>query len=320
MFKINGVEIEDTYVESNEITSAVVLVTGLTKEVALANAQRLCRGIITFSPVEGFLGNFASPNRTPDKRPGFFVLLRGNRSMNSRTKVGRKMFEDAFTNVLCQTPHMPTVAIFSGIPKEKTLFISHAGEKVRLWGDGYETKDRIQGREVYRIPVMTGESTIEKSFGITTSFDGAFELFCQDISSALLATRAAAERVHDEVEGAFVMHPFGGVNGAKVGGINYKKERATSTTFLCPTIRRKVSESRVPETANIVIEYLVWALDLETIRKGLRTSLETITRIPGIIRISSFNQGGLWGKDKTYMRELLDDAQATSSNIKKKHG
>jgi len=317
MLKLNGVEIEDTYIESGEIISSAILVTSITKEVAMANAQRLCRGIITFSPIEGFLGNFASPTKTPDKRPGFYVLLRGNRSMNLKTKNGRKMFEDAFTNMLCQTPHMPTIAVFNSVPKGKTRFTVDSGEKVRLWGDGYETEDRIERRVVYRIPVMTGESMVEKSFGVTTSFDGAFELFCQDISSALLATKAAAERVQDEVEGAFVMHPFGGVNGAKIGGVNYKKEKATSTTFLCPTIRDRVSETRVPEGVNTVIEYLVWSLDLETVKESMRISLETITGLPGIIRISSFNQGGLWGKYKTYLRELLEDSHKNSFKVKR---
>jgi formylmethanofuran--tetrahydromethanopterin N-formyltransferase len=305
------VDIEDTYIESSEIISSEVLITSITKEVALANAQRLCRGIITFSPIEGFLGNSVPQANTPDKRPGFFVLLRGNRNMTVKTEEGRKMFEDAFTNMLCQTPHMPTAGVFNAVPKKKTLFTTNSGEKVRRWGDGYEIEDLIEGRRIYRIPVMTGESVIEKSFGLTTSFDGAIELFCQDISCALSATRAAAERVHHEVEGAFVMHPFGGVNGAKIGGINYTDEKATSTTFLCPTIRNRVPETRVPAGVNTVIEYLIWGLDLETVKKGLRVSLNTITRTQGIMGITSFNQGGLWGKDKIYLREIIDDSQKT---------
>lgn len=312
MLKINGVSIEDTYIESSEIISSEILVTSITKETAFANAQRMCRGIITFSPIEGFLGNSVPPTGTPDKRPGFLVLLRGNRSMSAETEDGRKMFEDAFTNMLCQTPHMPTAAVFNAVPKGKTLFTTDSGGTVRCWGDGYEIEDRIEGRRIYRIPVMTGESVVEKSFGLTTSFDGAFELFCQDISCALLATRAAAERVQDEVEGAFVMHPFGGVNGAKIGGVNYTNEKATSTTFLCPTIRNRVAETRVPLGVNTVIEYLVWGLDLETVKKGLRVSLDTITRIQGITGISSFNQGGLWGKNKIYLRELVENSQKTS--------
>jgi formylmethanofuran--tetrahydromethanopterin N-formyltransferase len=318
MPKINDVNIDDTFIESSEIISSEILVTSITKEVALANAQRLCRGIITFSPIEGFLGNFVSQTKTPDKRPGFLVLLRGNRSMNVETKDGRDMFDDAFTNVLCQAPHLPTVAVFNAVPKAKTLFTSNSGEKVRRWGDGYEIEGFIGGRKIYRIPVMTGESVVERSFGLTTSFDGAFEVFCQDISCALLATRTAAERVQDEVEGAFVMHPFGGVNGAKTGGVNYIEEKATSTTFLCPTIRDRVAETRVPPGVNTVIEYLIWGLDLETVKKGLSVSLNTITAFQGIIGISGFNQGGHWGKNKIYLRELVEDSQKTSDDNRRR--
>jgi len=307
MLKFNGIKIEDTYIESSEIISAEILVTSITKETALSNASKLCRGIITFSPIEGFLGNFVSQSKTPDRRPGFVVLLRGNRSMTIETGHGRKAFEDALTNLLCQTPHMPTIAIFNAVPEKKSRFTTDSGEKVRLWGDGYESEDRIRGRDIYRIPVMTGESIIERNFGLTTSFDGAFELFCKDISSALLATKAAGERVQNEIEGAFVLHPFGGLNGAKIGGINYKNQKATTTTFLCPTIRDKVAKTRVPSGVSTVIEHLVWGLDLETVKRGLEASLETITGIQGVVGVSGFNQGGRWGENKIHLREIIEN-------------
>jgi formylmethanofuran--tetrahydromethanopterin N-formyltransferase len=304
--KVNGVEIDDTHIESCEIISSKILVTSITKTIALANAQRLCSGVITFSPIEGILGNFVPSSKTPDGRPGFNVLLRGMRNMNAATEEGRELFETVFTNLLCLTPHMLTAAIFNAVPKEKMLFTTNAGETVRLWGDGFETEDQIKDRKVYRIPVMIGESIIEKSFGVTTSFDGALELMCQNPACALMAVQVASERILDEVEGIFVMYPLGGANGAKIGGTNYKDQKATSTTFFCPNIRKNVSETRVKEGVNSVIEYPIWGLDKETLKKGLKVSLDTITRIPGIIKVSSFNQGGLWGKHKIYLKELLE--------------
>ncbi len=304
---MNEVEIEDTHIELSEIVSSQILVTSMTKEIALINAQRLCGGVITFSPIEGFLGNFAPWQNTPDGRPGFYVLLRGMRSMNPETEEGRKAFENAFTNVLCLTPHFPTIAVFNAVPQKKTLFTVNAGETVRLWGDGFEVEDEMSRRSIYRIPVMMGESIIEKSFGVTTSFDGAFEIFCENSACALMATQAAGERVLNEIKGAFMIYPLPGVNGAKIGGVNYKDQKATSTTFLCPTIRDRISDTRVPKGVNTVVEYVVWGLDKETVKKSLKISLETITKIQGIIRITGFNQGGLWGKHKIYLRELLEN-------------
>lgn len=225
--------------------------------------------------------------------------------MKKDTEEGKKLFEKALTDVLCLTPHFPTVAVLDAVPEKKTLFTVEAGDIVRLWGDGYEVEDRLGRKAIFRIPVMTGETVIQRSFGVTTSIDGALELFCQDIASALTATKAAAQRVLDDVKGAFVMHPLGGVNGAKIGGANYKNQKATSTTFLCPTIRNEVADTRVPEGVNTVIEYLVWGLDIETVKKGLSVSLETITKMPGISKVSSFNQGGLWGTHKVYLRDLV---------------
>jgi formylmethanofuran:tetrahydromethanopterin formyltransferase len=46
---------------------------------------------------------------------------------------------------------------------------------------------------------------------------------------------------------------------------------------------------------------------MKTVRKGLKVSLDTITRIPGITRIGSYNQGGRWGKHKIYLKEILKE-------------
>jgi formylmethanofuran--tetrahydromethanopterin N-formyltransferase len=299
--ELNGVEVENTYVEVNELLSGQILVTSITKEIALRNTRQMSGALVTSAPIEGIVGGFVPASETPDARPGFYLLLRGNSDMKPSNHEQRETFGKVFTNHLRMAPHLPTCAIYDGVSKNGALFRVNAGDTIRLWGDGFETEGKIAGRQVYRIPVMLGEFVTEKTFGVTTSFDGAFEVFAENPSCALMATQIAAERVVDEVKGAFASN----LCGAKVGGVNYKDQNATTTTFLCPTIRDKVKDTRVPEGVGTVIEYLVWGLDLQTLKEGLRISLETITEIPGVIGITVFNQEGLWGKHKIYLRELL---------------
>ena len=298
---MNGVKIEDTHIEVNELLSGRILITSMTKEIALKNAAQMSGAFNTTVPVEAIVGGFASASETPDARPGFYLLLRGNRKMKIGTKSGNEAFEVAFTSQLRMTPHLRTCAIFDAVPKEKALLTVNSGDTLRLWGDGFEIEDKVAGRPVYRIPVMLGEFITERTFGITTSFDGALEIFAENPSCALMATQIASERVLDEVRGVHVASAC----GAKVGAVNYKDQRATSTTFLCPTIRDRVADTRVPEGVKTVIEYILLGLDMETIKKGLRISLETITKIPGILGITGFSQGGLWGKHKIPLRDLL---------------
>jgi len=300
--ELNGVKVEDAYVEVNELLSGRVLVTSLTKEVALKNARQMSGALVTSAPIEGIVGGFVSASETPDARPGYFLLLRGCSDMKPENREQREPFAKVFTNQLRMAPHLPTCAVFDAVPKKAALFSVNAGETIRKWGDGFETEDRVADRDVYRIPVMMGEFVTEKTFGVTSSFDGAFEIFAENQSCALMATQIAAERVVDEVKGAFASN----LCGAKVGGVNYTDQNATTTTFFCPTIRDKVSDTRVPEGVRTVIEYLVWGLDIETVKRGLTLSLETITRIPGVVGITMFNQGGLWGKHKIYLRDLLE--------------
>ena len=299
--ELNGVEVEDTHIEVNELLSGRILVTSMTKEIALRNARQMSGALVTSAPIEGIVGGSVPASETPDARPGFYLLLRGNSEMKPPNHEGRKTFGKVFTNHLRMAPHLPTCAIYDGVPKREALFRVNAGDTIRLWGDGFETEGKVGDRRVYRVPVMLGEFVTERSFGVTTSFDGAFEIFAENPSCALMATQIAAERVVDEVKGAFASN----LCGAKVGGINYKDQKATTTTFLCPTIRDRVSDTRVPEGVGTVIEYLVWGLDLQTVKRGLRISLETITKTPGIIGITVFNQGGLWGKHRIYMRDLV---------------
>jgi formylmethanofuran--tetrahydromethanopterin N-formyltransferase len=299
--ELNGVEVEDTHIEVNELLSGRVLVTSITKEIALRNTRQMSGALVTSAPIEGIVGGTVPASETPDARPGSYLLLRGHSEMKPSDRKGREAFGRVFTNHLRMAPHLPTCAIYDGVPKSDALFRVNAGETIRLWGDGFETEGKVADREVYRIPVMLGEFVTEKTFGISTSFDGAFEVFAENPSCALMATQIAADRVVDEVKGAFASN----LCGAKVGGVNYKEQNATTTTFFCPTIRDKVSDTRVPEGVGTVIEYLVWGLDLQTVKEGLRISLETITKVPGITGITVFNQGGLWGQHKIQLRELL---------------
>jgi len=299
--QLNGVEVEDTHIEVNELLSGRVLVTSINREIALRNTRQMSGALVTSAPIEGIVGGAVPASETPDARPGFYLLLRGHSDMEPSDPKGRETFGRVFTNHLRMAPHLPTCAIFDGVRRGDALFSVNAGETIRLWGDGFETEGRVGDREVYRVPVMLGEFVTEKNFGITTSFDGAFEIFAENPSCALMATQIAAERVVDEVKGAFASN----LCGAKVGGVNYKDQSATTTTFLCPTIRDKVSDTRVPEGVGTVIEYLVWGLDIQTVKKGLRISLETITNVPGIVGITVFNQGGLWGQHKIHLRDLL---------------
>lgn len=293
--EMNNVEIEDTYVEGTDHILTRFVLTSVTEQKALKNANFLRGGVITYSPLEAFVERQASPLETPDGRPGIIlqVLERADRIEG---------FLKALGDLLSITPHLPTCSIFDMLPEDKVEDTINPGEKVSKWGDGFEREDELHEREVYVVPVMTGEYLIERELGIATKgVDAALELAYEDQISALRATEAAANRVENEIEGAFAKN----LCGAKVGGINYEDVGPTSNTPFCPTIRDEFEDTKVPEGSNSNIEYLVWGWDEETTREGLEVSLEALTNIPGLLKVDAFNQNGEWGDHKIFLRDFV---------------
>lgn len=296
-----GVEIEDTYCECADLVISRVLLTAVSERVALQEAIFLSGfSIITAAPIQACIDRLVHPSETPDGRPGVLVQL----NMPSSRNQGN--FEKALADRLFITPHLPTCSIFNATPKNQEKFRISIGERIRKWGDGFEFEDEINGREVYRIPVMTGEMIVEKSLGVCEGTDGVLEVVTENQCSSMIAMENAANRVFNEVDGAAIFcFPLGGVVGAKVGGINYKNERVTIPHIYCPTIRDKVPETKISEGARSAFEFPIIGLNEKIVKNALRLAIEAIASTPGVKKITAPSFGGLWGGRKIYLRDVL---------------
>lgn len=249
---------------------------------------------IIMSPAEaGFEGAVVSPERTPDGRPGVFIQIwhRSRRELKVQmiTRIGQCI-------LTC-----PTTAAFDAMPDAKRAL--KIGRALRKFGDGFQKKDRLGDRTVWRIPVMEGEFVIEDKFGVRKGVAGGnFIVMADSQGSALEAAEKAVEAI-GTVEGVVLTFP-GGIcrSGSKVGSLKYKLPASTNHPF-CPALRESVPESKVPESVKSVYELVFNGIDIEIVKKATGLGVMAAARTPGVVKITAVNFGGKLGP---YQIRLVD--------------
>lgn len=299
-FGINNVEIEEVNCESTDLKICRIVLTAINEKIALHEALWISGfSIITAAPIQACIDGLLSPAETPDGRAGVLIQF------NVPDVVSIEKFEKALLERLYMLPHLPTCSLFDAGNGNKKITID-IGEHLRKWGDGFETAENFSDRDIYRLPIMTGDMLIERQLEVIIGVDGALEVFAENAASCVVAAELAASRIFNEVPGAAVFnYPIGGISGAKVGGVNYTKERLSTNEPFCPTMKNKIDYSSMPDGADAVIEFPIVGLNEKIVRQGLKVAIEAFAATPGIVRITSPSFGGEWGDHKIYLPEVL---------------
>ena len=146
MLRLNNVEIEDTYAELFNMWVGRVLITAENEKwsrIAAEVATGYASSIIG-SPAEAGIEGNADPNETPDGRVGKFIQI----YHHTRSELKRQMISRIGQCIMT----CPTTAAFDGLPKAKRRL--KVGRSLRLFGDGFQKRDELAGRRIWRIPVM----------------------------------------------------------------------------------------------------------------------------------------------------------------------
>ena len=296
--EINGVEIEDTFAEAFPIKIARVLITGATKKwamVAATEATGFGTSVIA-CPAEAGIEKIVGGDETPDGRPGVYIQI---------CTFGYKSMEEQLLNRLGQCVlTAPTAHVYNGLPDVEKQF--DTGFKLKFFGDGMETEDKIGGRRVYRIPMMEGDFITEHGIGAVEGVAGGNFFILADNQMAALAAAESAVDAITGVEGVITPFPGGIVaSGSKVGANNYSFMKATSNEKFSPSIKDKVEGSNVPADINGIYEIVINGLDEKVISQAMLTGIKAAVMIPGVKKISAGNFGGNLGPYKFHLHEIL---------------
>ena len=303
-FRLNGVEIEDTFAEGFGMWGTRIIITAKNRKwanTAAAEMTGFATSVIACD-CEAGVEREIPPEETPDGRPGTSVMVFGFSKKRLATPMLNRIGQCVLT--------CPTTAIFNGIPEEQADDMLDVGASLRFFGDGYQVKMRIgdgwlQRQRFWRIPVMEGEFLAEAKFGAVRAVAGGNFLVMGATEDATLeASERSIDAIHT-VPG--VVTPFpGGLcrSGSKVGS-KYAFLRASTNTPFCPAIKNTFPESQVPEGANSVIEVVLNGLDEPSVKRAMGAGIRAAVQVPGVLKITAVNFGGKLGKFQMGLKDSL---------------
>jgi formylmethanofuran--tetrahydromethanopterin N-formyltransferase len=303
-FRLNGVEIEDTFAEGFGMWGTRIIITAKNRKwanTAAAEMSGFATSVIACD-CEAGVEREIPPEETPDGRPGTSVMVFGFSKKRLATPMLNRIGQCVLT--------CPTTAIFNGIPEEQADDMLDVGASLRFFGDGYQVKMRIgdgwlQRQRFWRIPVMEGEFLAEAKFGAVRAVAGGNFLVMGATEDATLeASERSIDAIHT-VPG--VVTPFpGGLcrSGSKVGS-KYAFLRASTNTPFCPAIKNTFPESQVPDGANSVIEVVLNGLDEPSVKRAMGAGIRAAVQVPGVLKITAVNFGGKLGKFQMGLKDSL---------------
>ncbi len=294
----NGCIIEDTFAEMFPMWAGRILITADNEKWALT-AARTATGFaasIIMSPAEAGIEGIVPPEETPDGRIGALIQIFHTTRRALKTQMSLRIGQCIMT--------CPTTAAFDALPEAKRRL--KVGRSLRLFGDGFQKRDVIAGRKVWRIPVMEGEFMVEDSFGAVKAVaSGNFLILAKKQKSGLLAAEEAIKAINQKAQRVIMPFP-GGIcgSGSKIGSVKYKLAASTNHLF-CPTLRKILPDSQVPDNVDSVYEIVINGLDSESVKKAMAEGIKAAVKVPGIVKISAGNYGGKLGPFRANLKEVL---------------
>jgi formylmethanofuran--tetrahydromethanopterin N-formyltransferase len=290
--------VEDTFAEMFSMWAGRVLITADSEKWTLT-AARTATGFaasIIMSPAEAGIEGVVAPDKTPDGRPGALIQIYHRMRRDLKTQMITRIGQCVMT--------CPTTAAFDALPEAKRRL--KVGRSLRLFGDGFQKKDEMFGRKVWRIPVMEGEFVVEDRFGAVQAVAGGnFLIMAENGKAALQAAEEAVNAISKECERVILPFP-GGVcrAGSKAGSMKYKLKASTFHLY-CPKLKALVKDSKVPENVSTIYEIVINGLDIDAIKKAMNVGINAAARVSGIVKISAGNYGGKLGPYRAYLKDVL---------------
>ena len=251
---------------------------------------------IIMSPAEAGIESNVSPDKTPDGRPGTIIQVYHRTRHELKAQMILRIGQCVMT--------CPTTAAFDALPQAKRR--QKVGRSIRLFGDGFQRRDEMFGKKVWRIPVMEGEFVVEDLFGAQRAIAGGnFLIMAENQKAGLQAAEEAVNAIKAKSENVILPFP-GGIcrSGSKAGSLKYKLKASTFHQY-CPRLKKLVSDTLVPLNVHSVYEIVINGLTLDGIKLAMGEGVKAAVKVPGVVKISAGNYGGKLGPYRADLKEVL---------------
>ena len=291
--------IEDTFAEMFPMWACRVLITADSEKWALTAAQT-ATGFATsiiMSSAEAGVEGILSEEKTPDGRLGVLIQMYSRSRFELKSEMIKRLGQCVMT--------CPTTAVFDALPKAKRRL--KVGRSLRLFGDGFQKRDLLYGRRVWRIPVMEGEFIVEETFGVVKAVAGGnLLILAENKQSGLKAAEEAVKAIKEATDKVILPFPAGICRaGSKAGSLKYKLKASTNHPY-CPTLKNLVDNTRLLSNVNCVYEIVIDGLTVDAVKKAMSVGIRAAADVSGVVMISAGNYGGKLGPYKAFLRKLLE--------------
>lgn len=294
--EINGAVILDTFAEAFPVWISRILVTADTPAWAYPAATE-ATGFATSKiacPCEAGIERPLDPSETPDGRPGYAILVCTEKKA-MKAQVAARIGQ-------CILP-APTASAFDGLPDARDRFYT----RMHYFGDTYEERCVVGGRQCYRIPVMEGWYVGEERFGLVKGIAGGnFLIMAEDRAAAIAGAEAAVKKIAGTPR--VIMSFAGGVvgSGSKVGCRNYRFPMPASTNHRwCPALKDRIPDSLVPDGVGAVYEIVINGFDEAAVAGAMREGIRAAVATGKVRYIGASNFEGKLGQHRIALQELF---------------
>jgi formylmethanofuran--tetrahydromethanopterin N-formyltransferase len=249
-----------------------------------------------FDESEGGIEKWLDDRETPDGRKGALIQLWVNYNEGATEKLEYEVSKRIRQGILV----VPTTSVFNALDAPTRI---DTLERIGHCGDGYETIEHRYGREVIVVPIMMGEFVIERYVSYTKGVMGGNLWFlCESLASALEAGEKAVAAIK-KIKGAIT--PFDICAAGSKPETNYPEIGPTTNHPYCPTLKRRLIGSKVPDGVTCIPEIVINGISLDSVKEAMRAAMENVRDVKGLVRISAGNYGGKLGRYKIFLKELI---------------
>ena len=298
-------EIEDTYCEAFEGLVVQLMVTAqdtLFLERAVNSFTALPSTV--FGDAEGGIVKWLSTEETIDGRIGAIVQLWVT---GTGKKATAKFYEQLGRRVRQGILVVPTTAVFDYYPGS-TEFKFNMMNNVGHCGDGYEWIVEKFNLKLIDVPIMMGyDFLIEEELSYAQGvMGGNLWLFCDSIESGIKVGRECV-KILAELDNICTTFDVCSAGSKPVSPDAKYPEIGPSTNHpYCPMLKGRISPDKfkVPEGVYSIPELVFNGLKISDIKLAMQKTIEGVSNMDGLLKISAGNYGGKLGKYKIYLKEL----------------
>jgi len=289
-------EIEKTYCEAFDGLVARICITARDeKRLKRAAFGASALPSTVFGESEGGIEKWLNEDETPDGREGALVQLWVNYGENAVKKLDYEISKRIRQGILV----VPTTSVFNALDSEWKI---DTMDRIGHCGDGYETVELRFGREVVAVPIMMGEFLVEHHMGYKKGvMGGNLWLFGETLDVVLDASETAISAIN-RIEGAIT--PFDICAAGSKPETKYPEIGPTTNHPYCPTLKHKISGSKVPDSVTYIPEIVINGLSLDSVKRAMKAAVDSVSDVEGVVKISAGNYGGSLGRYKIYLNEL----------------